>query len=332
MSYYNQEKECINKEELKKLQEEKFLKQFKRVYENVAYYKKKVDEAGINVQDIRSLEDIPKLPFLSKDDLREAYPDKLLACDRDDVVRIHSTSGTTGKRVIAYYTKNDVDMWEECCARALCAANVTKHDVCQIAYGFGLFTGGLGLFGASQKIGCLTLPMSSGNSDRQLQFMVDLKTSVLCCTPSYAAYLAEEMEETVRERKEKLLRYILNNKEGITNLYKHQKELHGCSAEGHISHLYSARLSSRPLGWKVINVNNVSKLRLIKADNKEIKEIVHNKRKVIEFKEIEKIRHDAREKIKSSINFKVGKIPAMEFGTAEQRKFLKQLLEYKEVC
>lgn len=141
--------------------------------------------------------------------------------------------------------------------------------------------------------------------------------------------LAEEMEETVRDRKEKLLRYILNNQQGIKNLYKYAKELHGCSAEGHVSHLYSARLSSRPLGWKVININNVSKLRLAKADNKEIKEIVHNKRKVVEFKEIEKIRHDAREKIKSSINFKVGKIPAMEFGTLEQRKFFKQLLSYK---
>ncbi len=144
--------------------------------------------------------------------------------------------------------------------------------------------------------------------------------------------LAEEMEENVRYRKEKILKYILNNKEGISNLYKYQKELHGCSAEGHISHLYSARLSSRPLGWKTKNVDNVSRLRLIKADNKEIKEIIHNKRKVIEFKEIEKIRHDARERLKSSINFKVGKIPIMEFGTTEQRKFFKQLLEYKEVC
>ena len=141
--------------------------------------------------------------------------------------------------------------------------------------------------------------------------------------------LAEEMDKTTRERKEKLLRYILNNKEGIMNLYKYQKELHGCSAEGHISHLYSARLSSRPLGWKVINVNNVSKLRLLKADDKEIKEIIHNKRKVIEFKEIEKIRHNAREKIKESIDFKVGTIPVMEFGTTEQRKFFKQLLSYK---
>ena len=141
--------------------------------------------------------------------------------------------------------------------------------------------------------------------------------------------LAEEMEENVRIRKEKLLRYILNNKQGITNLYKYQKELHGCSAEGHISHLYSARLSSRPLGWKTINVNNVSKLRLIKADDKEIREVVHNKIKVIEFKEIEKIRHCAKEKIKESINFKPVSIPAMEFGTTEQRKFFKQLLSYK---
>ena len=143
--------------------------------------------------------------------------------------------------------------------------------------------------------------------------------------------LAEEMEESSRKNKEKLLQYILNNRDGITNLYKNQKELHGCSAEGHISHLYSARLNSKPLGWKVINVNNISKLRLIKAENKEIKEIVHNK-KGIEYKGIEKIRHDAREKIKAIINFKVGKIPAMEFGTTEQRKFFKQLLEYKAVC
>ncbi len=141
--------------------------------------------------------------------------------------------------------------------------------------------------------------------------------------------LAEEMEETTRKRKEKLLQYILNNKEGIRNLYKYQSQLHGCSAEGHVSHLYSARLSSRPLGWKTINVNNVSKLRLVKADKKEIKEIVHNKRKVIVFKEIEKIRHVAKEKITESINFKVGTIPAMEFGTIEQRQFFKQLLEYK---
>ena len=142
--------------------------------------------------------------------------------------------------------------------------------------------------------------------------------------------LAEEMDKSTRERKQKLLRYILNNKQGITNLYKYQKELHGCSAEGHISHLYSARLSSRPLGWKTINVNNVSKLRLVKADNKEISEIVHNKRKIIEFKEIEKIRNQANQKIKESINFKPIEIPIMKFGTIEQRKFFEQLISYKK--
>lgn len=143
--------------------------------------------------------------------------------------------------------------------------------------------------------------------------------------------LAEEMEKTTRERKEELMNYILNNVEGIKNLYRNRKELHGCSAEGHVSHLYSARLSSRPLGWKTVNVDNVSRLRLIKADKKEIKEIVHNKRKVIEFKEIEKIRHIANEKIKESINFKTGTIPAMNFGTIEERQFFKQLLGYKKV-
>ena len=143
--------------------------------------------------------------------------------------------------------------------------------------------------------------------------------------------LSEEMDEIVRKRKEKILKYILNNKEGINNLYKYQKELHGCSAEGHVSHLYSARLSSRPLGWKIINVNNISKLRLLKADNKDIKEVVQNKRKVIEFKEIEKIRNQTNKKIQESINFKPLTIPIMEFGTKEQRQFFKQILEYKNV-
>ena len=143
--------------------------------------------------------------------------------------------------------------------------------------------------------------------------------------------LSEEKEKIVRKKKQKILQYILNNREGIKNLYKYQKELHGCSAEGHVSHLYSARLSSRPLGWKVINVNNISKLRLLKADNKDIKEVVHNKRKVIEFKEIEKIRNQANQKIKESINFKPVTIPIMEFGTKEQRQFFKQILEYKNV-
>lgn len=195
MPYYDKEKECLSREEIYKLQEAKFIKQFQRVYNNVPYYRKKVNEKGIGIDDIKCLKDIEKLPFMSKEDLRLAYPDKLLACEKNKVIRVHSTSGTTGKRVIAFYTQNDIDLWEECCARALCAAGANSEDVCQIAYGFGLFTGGLGLYGASQKVGCLTLPMSSGNTDRQLQFMCDLGTTILCCTPSYAAYLAETIND-----------------------------------------------------------------------------------------------------------------------------------------
>jgi phenylacetate-CoA ligase len=141
------------------------------------------------------VDDLHKLPFLCKDDLREAYPYGLKGAPLSDCVRIHSTSGTTGKRVVAFYTQNDIDLWDDCCARAIVAAGGSKEDVCHIAYGFGLFTGGAGLNGGSHKVGCLTLPMSSGNTDRQLQFMTDLGSTILCCTPSYAAYLAESIHE-----------------------------------------------------------------------------------------------------------------------------------------
>ncbi|MBQ8329206.1 MAG: phenylacetate--CoA ligase, partial [Lachnospiraceae bacterium] len=136
-----------------------------------------------------------KLHLLSIDDLREAYPYGLLGTDLKKCVRIQSTSGTTGKRVVAFYTQKDVDIWEECCARAIVAAGGTDEDVVQVAYGYGLFTGGPGLNGGSHKVGCLTLPMSSGNTDRQLQFMMDLNATILCCTPSYAAYLGESLAE-----------------------------------------------------------------------------------------------------------------------------------------
>ena len=182
-------------EELKKLQDEKLVKQVRYVYENVKYYRDLMDEKGVSPDDIKGTDDLHKLPFLKKDDLREAYPYGLLATDLRNCVRIQSTSGTTGKRVVAFYTQNDVDMWEECCARALVAAGATPEDVCQVAYGYGLFTGGSGLHGGSHRLGCLTLPMSSGNTDRQIQFMMDLNSTVLCCTPSYAAYIGETLRE-----------------------------------------------------------------------------------------------------------------------------------------
>ena len=194
-NYYQKDIETMPVEEMKKLQSEKLVKQVKHVYENVPYYRAKMEEKGVTPDDIKGIEDLYKLPFLSKADLRDAYPYGLLAKPLGDCVRIHSTSGTTGRRVVAFYTQHDVDLWEDCCARAIVAAGGTNEDVCQVAYGYGLFTGGAGLHGGSHKVGCLTLPMSSGNTDRQIQFMQDLSATILCCTPSYAAYIGETIEE-----------------------------------------------------------------------------------------------------------------------------------------
>ncbi len=194
-NYYQEELECASRETIVAIQNEKLLKTVKKMYENVEYYRNKMDAAGVKPEDIQSIDDLHKLPFLTKDDLRDAYPYGLLAEPLENCVRIQSTSGTTGKRVVAFYTQADIDMWEECCARAIVAAGGTKEDVVHVSYGYGLFTGGAGLNGGSHKVGCLTLPMSSGNTDRQIQFMVDLQSTILCCTPSYAAYLAESIEE-----------------------------------------------------------------------------------------------------------------------------------------
>ena len=193
--YYQPEIECASREDMIALQNEKLVKQVKHVWDNVPYYRKKMEEKGVTPDDIRSIDDLYKLPFLSKADLREAYPYGLMGKPLKECVRIQSTSGTTGKRVVAFYTQHDIDLWEECCARAIMAAGGTDEDVCQISYGYGLFTGGPGLNGGSHKVGCLTVPTSSGNTERQIMFIMDLQTTILCCTPSYAAYLAETMKE-----------------------------------------------------------------------------------------------------------------------------------------
>ncbi len=195
MNYFQPEIETMPVDEIKKMQSEKIVRQVKHVYDNVPYYKEQMDKMGVKPSDIHGIEDIKKLPFTSKSDLRDTYPYGFLAAPLSDCVRIHSTSGTTGKRVIAYYTQHDIDLWEDCCARAIVAAGGSREDVCQIAYGFGLFTGGAGINGGSHKVGCLTVPMSSGNTDRQIRFMMDLKSTILCCTPSYAAYIGEALKE-----------------------------------------------------------------------------------------------------------------------------------------
>ena len=193
--YYQKDIECASPEQIKKWQDERLVAQVKHVWDNVPYYKKMMEDAGVSPEDIKGRDDLHKLPFITKADLRENYPDKLVAVPLKDCVRIQSTSGTTGKRVVAYYTQDDIDLWEDCCARALVAAGATNEDVVQVSYGYGLFTGGPGLNGGSHKVGSLTIPTSSGNTERQIMFINDLKATVLCCTPSYAAYLGESMKE-----------------------------------------------------------------------------------------------------------------------------------------
>ena len=194
-NYFQPEIECASREQITKWQTEGLIRTVKHAYENSAYYRKKMDDHGVKPEDIKSLADITKLPFICKDDLREAYPYGLLCMPLHDCVRIQSTSGTTGRRVIAFYTQHDIDLWEDTCARAIVAAGGTPDDVVQVCYGYGLFTGGPGLNGGSHRLGSLTLPMSSGSTDRQIQFMQDLGSTILCCTPSYAAYIGETIVE-----------------------------------------------------------------------------------------------------------------------------------------
>jgi phenylacetate-CoA ligase len=193
--YWNKDIETMELDKMKALQSERLVKQVRHVWDHVPYYRDLMEKKGVTPDDIKSIDDLHKLPFISKADLRDNYPDGLLAVPKSECVRIHATSGTTGKRAIAFYTQNDVDLWENCVARAITAAGGTKDDIVHVAYGYGLFTGGLGIHGGSHKVGCLTLPVSSGNTERQIQFMQDLGSTILCCTPSYAAYIGETLQE-----------------------------------------------------------------------------------------------------------------------------------------
>lgn len=222
--YYQPGIETMSVEDMKKLQSERFVKQVRHVYDNVPYYQKLMNDKGLTPDDIHSLDDITKLPFLTKADLRDQYPYGLLATDLKNCVRIQSTSGTTGRRVVAFYTQEDIDIWEDCCARAIVAAGGTNDDVCHVCYGYGLFTGGPGLNGGSHKVGCLTLPMSSGNTERQIQFMMDLKSTILCCTPSYAAYIGETLKEKGYKPEDNSLKIGIFGAEPWTEEMRHDIE------------------------------------------------------------------------------------------------------------
>lgn len=194
-NYYQKEIETASREQLDKWQTERLINTVNRVYDRVPLYRQRMDEAGIKPSDIKSLDDITKLPFTSKQDLRDTYPYGLFAEPLENVVRLHASSGTTGKQIVVGYTQHDLDIWNEIVARQLCAVGATKKDKVHVSYGYGLFTGGLGLHGGAQKLGCVTIPVSSGNTARQITIMQDFGSDILCCTPSYAAYIGETMKK-----------------------------------------------------------------------------------------------------------------------------------------
>ncbi|ADQ40991.1 Phenylacetate--CoA ligase [Caldicellulosiruptor acetigenus I77R1B] len=195
MRYWDEHMECMDRNTLQEIQLKRLVETVKRVYTSVPYYRRKMQELGIIPEDIKSLDDLKKLPFTTKQDLRDNYPYGLFAVPLSEIVRIHASSGTTGKPTVVGYTKHDIGIWSEVMARTLVAAGADKHSFVQIAYGYGLFTGGLGVHYGAERIGASVIPISSGNTRRQIQIMVDFGTTVLACTPSYALYLAETMEE-----------------------------------------------------------------------------------------------------------------------------------------
>lgn len=192
---WNETKECMSRDEMQALQGARLVKLVDRVYHNVAYYRRKMKAVGLEPGDIRGLEDLPKLPFTTKDDLRDTYPFGLFAVPNSQIVRIHASSGTTGKATVVGYTRRDIDVWSECVARCISMANLGKEDIIQVAYGYGLFTGGLGGHYGAEKMGATVVPMSTGNTKKLINMMIDFGVTGILCTPSYLMHIAETIEE-----------------------------------------------------------------------------------------------------------------------------------------
>jgi len=192
---WNKKIECASRDEMAHIQSENLKKTVKRIYHNIPSYRAKMQEKGLLPGDIKSVEDLSKLPFTNKSDLRDNYPFGMFSVPMSEIVRVHASSGTTGKPTVVGYTRNDLQMWAEVVTRALYMAGVHKNDIVQVAYGYGLFTGGLGLHYGTENLGATVIPISGGNTKKQIQLMQDFGTSVIACTPSYALYLAEIMEE-----------------------------------------------------------------------------------------------------------------------------------------
>ena len=214
--YYQPEIETASREQILAWQNERLVKQVRHVWENVPYYRKKMEEKGVTPDDIQSVDDLHKLPFLTKDDLRDNYPFGLFAVPRSKVVRIHASSGTTGKPTVVGYTRNDLNMWSEIMARIISAAGVTEEDMAQICFGYGLFTGALGLHYGLERVGAAVVPSSSGNSEKQIMLMKDFGTTTLIATPTYALYLGELAHELGYRREDLKLRIGLFGSEGCT--------------------------------------------------------------------------------------------------------------------
>ena len=195
MQYWNPTYECMSREEMSRVQTDRLINTVKRIYHNVPFYRDKMQKKGIEPGDIKTVEDLKKLPFTYKQDLRDTYPYGLFAVPMSEIIRIHASSGTTGRQTVVGYTRKDIDTWSEVMARTLTCAGADKDSFIQVAYGYGLFTGGLGAHYGAERIGASVIPISGGNTKRQLQIMKDFGTTLLACTPSYALYMAEEMEE-----------------------------------------------------------------------------------------------------------------------------------------
>ncbi len=204
MAIYDKIAECMSRDEIREIQTTRLKAQVERCYKNVAVFRERMGKKGLLPGDIKSLDDLKFLPFMTKQDLRDYYPFDLFAAPLSDIVRIHASSGTTGRQIVAGYTRNDLEMWHTAVARAMAAAGADQNSIVQVAYGYGLFTGGLGAHGGAEKVGAMVIPISSGNTERQIRFMAELGTTHLCCTPSYAMYLAESIHEMGMQDKIKL--------------------------------------------------------------------------------------------------------------------------------
>jgi phenylacetate-CoA ligase len=228
---WNEHYECMSREQMREVQSKRLCETVERVYHNVPFYRKKMQELGLEPGDIKGIDDLPKLPFTTKQDLRDNYPYGLFAVPISEVVRLHASSGTTGRPTVVGYTRKDISTWAEVVARSLACAGAKKNDVIQVAYGYGLFTGGLGIHYGSERIGATVIPISGGNTKKQIQLMQDFGSTVLTCTPSYALYLAESIEEAGIDPKSLNLRIGIFGAEPWTeNLRKNIEEKLGIQA------------------------------------------------------------------------------------------------------